>query len=234
MVLVGFGWPVLGGEPASCTERVEAAAKPGCQVEAVARIGEVVGQCRVHVPGRRSRPGGPVLCPPRPGVPVSRTLSLLKKSVEPEAFSAVLGKQHDFVTGTKHRQGRRGYPMMTILQKVVATSGAGPGPAPAEQARIVDKIRVALVDDDDRFREMVKGGLADNGFEVTAFAEGGDLLRHLAGGGAGSRGRRLRRQVARHRNPDQAHQAGRRGRRRQAQADHRRGHSSRGCCSAPR
>lgn len=81
--------------------------------------------------------------------------------------------------------------MMTILQKVVASSGAtavgvGPGgadPAPAEpQVRVIDKIRVALVDDDDRFREMVKGGLSDNGFEVTTFAEGGDLLRHLADG----------------------------------------------------
>ncbi len=77
--------------------------------------------------------------------------------------------------------------MMTILQKVVATSGMTPaaaGPAAAEsQPRIVEKIRVALVDDDDRFREMVKGGLADSGFEVTTFAEGGDLLRHLADGG---------------------------------------------------
>lgn len=77
--------------------------------------------------------------------------------------------------------------MMTILQKVVANSAVNPsgaGPAPAEaQPRIVGKIRIALVDDDDRFREMVKGGLVDSGFEVTAFSEGGQLLRHLADGG---------------------------------------------------
>ncbi len=77
--------------------------------------------------------------------------------------------------------------MMTILQKVVANSAVNPsgtGPAPAEaQPRVVGKIRIALVDDDDRFREMVKGGLVDSGFEVTAFSEGGQLLRHLADGG---------------------------------------------------
>jgi two-component system response regulator ChvI len=73
--------------------------------------------------------------------------------------------------------------MMTILQKVVAASGVEPEAAPpADPRRITDKIRVVLVDDDDGFREMVRGGLMDNGFEVTAFADGHALLRHLADG----------------------------------------------------
>ena len=74
--------------------------------------------------------------------------------------------------------------MMTILQKVVAASGAEPEPAQLSNLpkRVTDKIRVVLVDDDDGFREVVKGGLMDNGFEVTAFADGHALLRHLAEG----------------------------------------------------
>lgn len=72
--------------------------------------------------------------------------------------------------------------MMTILQKVVATSGATPASAETAPRRLTDKIRVVVVDDDDGFREMVRGGLADNGFEVTAFADGTSLLRHLADG----------------------------------------------------
>ena len=74
--------------------------------------------------------------------------------------------------------------MTSILQKVVAASGftsisptAGPIPLPT-----TGKIRVILADDDDRFRSMVAAELGDQGFEVTDFADGASLLRHLAEG----------------------------------------------------
>lgn len=76
--------------------------------------------------------------------------------------------------------------MTSILQKVVAASGftsisptAGPIPL-----RTTGRIRVVLADDDDRFRHMVAAELGDQGFEVTDFADGMSLLRHLADGHA--------------------------------------------------
>lgn len=74
--------------------------------------------------------------------------------------------------------------MTSILQKVVAASGftsisPSSGPVPF---RMNGKIRIVLADDDDRFRAMVAAELGDQGFEVTDFADGMGLLRHLAEG----------------------------------------------------
>jgi two-component system response regulator ChvI len=70
---------------------------------------------------------------------------------------------------------------MTIVQE--QPSSAAPSSAPWLSANENEPpIRLLLVDDDDDFREAVGGELADYGFEVTNFADGGPMLDYFERG----------------------------------------------------
>ena len=62
------------------------------------------------------------------------------------------------------------------------SSNPASAPAPEQDREQERKIRVAFVEDDDDYREVVTGELGDHGFDVQGFPDGAGLLAALAAG----------------------------------------------------
>lgn len=72
--------------------------------------------------------------------------------------------------------------MTTLENQSIATWSNASAMIAEERAANHARIKLMLVDDDDDFRESASCELEDQGFEVTALADGHSLLEHLAAG----------------------------------------------------